>query len=347
MTQRTLKILFLGGGSIGAIYAFLLSRQNCTITIVVRSSFPVVSRHGYKLTSTTFGNTIYIPYRVISSPLDLSGDEIYDYIFITTKASSSSLPLQGYPVSPATTIVLIQNGIGVEAAYKAAYPDTPLLSGVAYIIASQPSPGEILQSGSVMSLHLGAFPPSSELQEHKDIVSRLTAAGLQTHLHPSILPQRWKKLLFNSCYATICAVTGLGTLAVAQMPGGLEMLLALGHEIRETAGAAGECEMSVEEIEEFFEVQTKGLDIVPSMLQDAQKGQEMEVEVLVRNVVKIAEKWGVEVPRLRAVCTILGGMNERFRMEREKKLLDGEGFRCGGGGGGGGGRLQAKLVIGC
>ncbi|KAF8246263.1 2-dehydropantoate 2-reductase [Wilcoxina mikolae CBS 423.85] len=322
MTQRTLNILFLGGGSIGAIYAFLLSHQNCTITIAVRSSFPVVSSHGYKLTSTTFGNTIYIPHRVISSPLDLSSDEIYDYIFITTKASSPSLPLQGYPVSPATTIVLIQNGIGVEAAYKAAYPDTPLLSGVAYIIASQPSPGEILQSGDAMSLHLGAFPPSSTgLQEHKDIVSRLTAAGLQTTLHPSILPHRWKKLLFNSCYATACAATGLGTLSVAQIPGGLELLLALGHEIRETAGAAGECKMTPEEVEEFFRIQTKGLDMVPSMLQDAQKGREMEVEALVGNVVRIAERWGVEVPRLRAVYTVLSGMNERFRMEREKKLL--------------------------
>jgi 2-dehydropantoate 2-reductase len=170
---------------------------------------------------------------------------------------------------------------------------------VAYIIASQPSPGEILQTGDTMSLLLGHYPPSPPGGEHTDLISRLNAANMPTQMVHNIQHSRWTKLLINGCYATVCAATGLSTLAVAEAPGGMELLLALGHEIRETAAAADGCEMSVQEVEGFFREKMRGLDLVPSMLQDARRGVGMEVEALCGNIVRIAERCGVQTPRLR------------------------------------------------
>lgn len=82
----------------------------------MRSTFPTVSKSGYKITSTRFGNSVYRPHRVIASPADLDSNEIFNYIFVTTKATTGELPLKGYPVSAATTIILVQNGIGKSPA---------------------------------------------------------------------------------------------------------------------------------------------------------------------------------------------------------------------------------------
>lgn len=287
------------------------------MTIATRSNYAIVSEEGYNIRSNLFESTRYTPHLVVNSPSQLAPDDEFDYIFVPTKAiASSKLPLDGYPVSrDRTTIVLVQNGIGIEEAYAAAYPGVRLLSGVAYIIASQPAPGLIVQEGEVMRLLLGPYPPSPEEAEgEEEIVQRMNAARVPTVFYRDIQPQRWKKLLFNGCYATVCAATGLSTMGAWSMPGGRELITSLGHEIRRTAAAAAavattvaaaaEAPMTEQEVDSFFEGLSEGreLDLVPSMLQDAQKGIEMETDVLCGNINRIAEQHGVDTPRMRCVC---------------------------------------------
>ncbi|KAI5815574.1 ketopantoate reductase PanE/ApbA C terminal-domain-containing protein [Pyronema omphalodes] len=319
--DRELNILFLGGGSIGAIYASCLSRFNCRITIAVRSTYPIVSSHGYNITSSIFGNHQYLPYRVISQPCEVSPSEVFDYIIITTKATSTgqSLPLSGYPVSPHTTLLLIQNGIGVETPYHEAYPENSLLTGVAYIIASQPAPGNILQTGDNMHLLLGHYPPrKTHDPRHDPLIERFNAAKCTATIKGDIQLERWRKLLFNGCFATVCAATGLNTGPAIKHAGGL--IRELGHEIAAVAKAEG-YEITREEVEGFFDGMWH-LDMAPSMLQDCRKGLEMETEVLCGNMVRIAEKHGVQVHRMRTMYMILEGINIRFRLEKEKERAE-------------------------
>ncbi|KAI5784059.1 ketopantoate reductase PanE/ApbA C terminal-domain-containing protein [Pyronema domesticum] len=317
--DRELNILFLGGGSIGAIYASCLSRFNCRITIAVRSTYPIVSSRGYNITSSVFGNHTFKPARVISGPSDLSPSEVFDYIIITTKATPGHIPLIGYPVSPNTTLILIQNGIGVEAPYLEAYPQNALITGVAYIIASQPSPGDILQTGENMHLLFGHYP-GREIDDpiHHPLIERFNASGCTTTLKGDIQLERWRKLLFNGCFATVCAATGLNTGPAIKHAGAL--IRELGHEIAAVAKAEGYI-ITAEEVEGFFDGMWH-LDMAPSMLQDCRKRIDMETEVLCGNMVKIAEKHGVEVHRMRTMYMILEGINIRFRLEREKERAE-------------------------
>lgn len=305
--------------ALGAIYASILSKHSCTITIAVRSTFPTISTSGYTITSTLFGTSTYHPHLVISTPTSLPPTEIFDYIFVTTKATifdPARLPLLGYPVAPSTTIVLIQNGIGIEDPYAKAYPANKIVSAVAYIAASQPASGEVSQTGESMKLILGPFPANGTTDPI--LLARFNAAGVHTTWTASIQQRRWRKLLFNGCYSTVCAATGLPTLAAAETVGGRELMIALGLEIAAVAEAVG-CELGKEEVEGFFEGK-RGLDMVPSMLQDARRGVEMEVEAVAGNVVGLAREKGVDVPRLEAIVAVLRGVNERFRRERAVKV---------------------------
>lgn len=285
------------------------------MTIATRSNYAIVSGGGYNIRSHLFESTTYTPHLVVNSPSQLAPDDEFDYIFVTTKvAPSRKLPLDGYPISrDRTTIVLVQNGIGIEEAYATAYPGVRLLSGVAYIIASQPAPGLIVQEGESMRLFLGPYPPSlGEAKGGEEIVQRMNAARVPTVFHRDIQPQRWKKLLFNGCYSTVCAATGLSSMGAWSMPGGKELIMSLGHEIRRTAAAAAaataattttaaEVPITEQEVDSFFEElsEKRKLDTVPSMLQDAQKGIEMEADALCGNICRIAEQHGVDTPRMR------------------------------------------------
>ncbi|KAI5843653.1 6-phosphogluconate dehydrogenase [Tricharina praecox] len=314
-----LNILFLGGGSIGAIYAFLLSRspRGHTITVAVRSAYPIVSTVGYSISSVLLGEHTYLPSRVISSPSQLAPSEAFDYIFITTKATSGPLPLHGYPLSASTTIVLIQNGIGIEEPYVAAFPGVPIVSGVAYIAAAQPSPGRIVQSTVSMSLQVGVYPARGGAGEEDlgALVGTLNAAGIACVALQDLQGARWRKLLFNACYATVCAVTGLDTHEAMAVSGAL--ITGLAEEVRLAANAAGTV-MKREEVDRFFN-KTEGLKMVPSMLQDRIAGREMEVRALCGNVVAIAREFGVVVPKMEAVWEALKGINRLLELERAGK----------------------------
>jgi 2-dehydropantoate 2-reductase len=228
-------------------------------------------------------------------------DASFDYIFVTTKATGSALPLEGYPVGPSTTIVLIQNGIGVEQPYQDAYPDNTIVSGVAYIAASQPDPARIVQiiASVPMSIQLGLFPAAApeSCSALVTLLERLNAARIPSTPTHNIQELRWTKLLFNGAVATTCAATGLNTAAAMVSPGVKELILGLMEEIRQTAVASG-CHMTPESVQAFFH-RLNGMDMAPSMLQDCRKGIEMEVEVLCGNVWRAAEKVGVSTPRIR------------------------------------------------
>lgn len=49
-------------------------------------------------------------------------------------------------VSENTTIVIIQNGVGVDIEFRKRFPKNPILSGVTWVSASQPSTGVVVVS---------------------------------------------------------------------------------------------------------------------------------------------------------------------------------------------------------
>lgn len=146
--------------------------------------------------------------------------------------------------------------------------------------------------------------------------------------------ERWRKLGWNGSWNVLCAVTGLDTQEyIASSVEAVGLVREVIGEIARTANASG-VKIDGEALEELQVGRTcRGPSIVPSMLQDARNGVEMEVEALCGNVWRIADRCGVEVPRIkysfsdslvliigvvlmwecRSLYTILAAMNWRFK----------------------------------
>lgn len=297
----------------GAIYSYLLSISPLAkvhTTIVCRSNYPTVSTAGFTLRSALWGNHTFQPTKVYSSLDQIEDTSIYDYVVDTTKSRPDAFiggkpPLARLsPSLPETTpIIIIQNGMNIEEPYHLAFPKNPIASGVLYITISQPAPGEIRQEGKVNHLRIGPDHPLPEKEQEKiqffgDV---LGASSCKVTVHKDIRCERWRKVAWNGSWNTICAVTGLDTQSfIKSSPQAKELVINLLREIVITAEALG---VKMDPIDSLIKDHVgwtiKAPPIVPSMLQDARKGAQMESEVLCGNIWRAAEKVGVETPNIK------------------------------------------------
>jgi 2-dehydropantoate 2-reductase len=105
--------------------------------------------------------------------------------------------------------------------------------------------------------------------------------------------------MWNGTFNCICAITGLDTHGAIFASQASEIFIS--EVLKELfAAACGTLGRKLDdEMRDYALPLTKKLSpIVPSMLQDARKNAEMEVEALCGNIWRAAEAHGVETPRI-------------------------------------------------
>jgi 2-dehydropantoate 2-reductase len=148
-----------------------------------------------------------------------------------------SLPtlLEPFVTPKFTTIVLIQNGIGIEDQVAERWPDNTIISCIVRIIvpyhsgdcvlmthflqtwvgASQPQPG-IIEHSNGLETTLGLFDPpkrSVAFDGHQqenliNLVKMLQAGGADVHEKEDIQTERWKKVIWYGPFLiTLCRFT--------------------------------------------------------------------------------------------------------------------------------------------
>ncbi|KAI5794306.1 ketopantoate reductase PanE/ApbA C terminal-domain-containing protein [Peziza echinospora] len=334
--QKPVEVLTYGGGSMGALYSFILARNSIrpvNITIKCRGNYSQVLASGYTITSDLLGTHNFRPHRVVRHTSELlSPNPVteYDYIFVSTKATipGGKVDIPPSLVTPGkTSIVLLQNGVGIEEPYKVAFPDTPIISVICYVSVLQPSPSEIRHVGSVDMVVCGLYPPppptpttakeTSDMEKLTHLTEIWSDGGCNAIVAPNIISERWRKTVWNGCWNVICVLTGLDTHSVIESSKYSEELvksvtLEIVRTARRVLGIDGvdgnEIPGIDEDLKKTWDVEERvGMNlslaaqtvpITPSMLQDARKGIEMEVEVLCGNIVREAQKHGVDTPIL-------------------------------------------------
>lgn len=328
------KILIFGAGSIGGAYAVILSRavSAADITLICRSNFDAVAANGITLHSTlpAWGRDLHAKPNVAKSVADAVQTNLgapFDYIIVTSKAlpTTPSTPELIQPaVTPGTTIVLIQNGINIEAPFAALFPENPILSAVAYLPTTQVQPG-VIEHSEVERLHIGTYPAQSPAA-HKDtaraFADLLTRAGASSKVHDDVQAERWSKLLVNAAWNSICALTRcrdrqlleIGTQSGEYVGFVSSVML----EIAATAqayGYEGVNETLVDsQLTRATSRQLPGIQ--PSMMADALGGRNMEVEAIVGNTVRLAREKGVSTPMLQTIYFLVAGLDRSFSLAK-------------------------------
>lgn len=298
------EIILFGSGAVGTIYLYLLSKVSST-TAICRSNYDIAKKDGFILNSSIFGQGIkFEPHVVRSCEEAASGaKKPYDYIIVCSKAIPGVTPQLIAPAitSTHTVIVLVQNGVGIEEEYLAAFPENPIISTVVYLPATQRPAGTVTH-GEIEKMQLGSYPSTASNEYAESFAKLLQSAGATAEFYDDVQPKRWTKLLINASWNPICALAmSKDTEVLAASQEATQVLYAVMMEIRDIAAACG-YEITKEEVEyQLGRAQARiPLDagIEPSMLQDVQSGRQIEVEAIVGNAVRMGKERDVACVRL-------------------------------------------------
>ncbi|RPA75905.1 hypothetical protein BJ508DRAFT_242885 [Ascobolus immersus RN42] len=369
LPDKKTRVLIYGVGAVGAIYAslFLAHPEKYHVTLLARSNHTALSTNGITITSVgRFGwnNSVFRPnggvYDSFDSLKNSADYQPYDILLITTKWQpylAASVPKD--VVKDDGLCVLIQNGVGIEESFFQHFngfpstevtadhqPRVHLISGVIYIIASQPSPGVFLHGADREFIYFGLYPeppmdpkhwgdevppsdtyiPSLPLTEStpeplRRAIETFLSIGSDARLPPSLQTERWRKCVWNGTFNVMCALTGLDSKGVlAQGPSMESTLRRLGKEIEVVAKAIGV--HTYDAVEEAVINDARRLPgFEPSMLQDVRAGREMEVEGFCGNVVRLGKGKGVEVGVMESMYVLLTAMNQKFIEKRKQSGL--------------------------
>lgn len=133
------KVLIFGAGGVGCIYGYILDRGGAKVTAVCRTNYEAAKADGIWIRSKLWGNVHYRP-AVVLAVTEAKGP--FDFVLVCSKAFPGTSKMIEAAVSERTTIVLAQNGIGIEEEYAELYPNNTIISGVVWLPTTQVEPGK-------------------------------------------------------------------------------------------------------------------------------------------------------------------------------------------------------------
>ena len=321
------EILVVGAGAVGAFYASRLAQALETrVSVLCRSNYAAVKAAGFAVSSPQFGDYAFVPSHTFGHVDEARKSEVrWDCIVVSTKAlpdvRDDSALLEGL-VHETTAIVLIQNGLGVEAPYAERFPGVVICSAVAVISAAQPSPGRI-QHNRWTRIHVGPWLPHRDtggvrdgdaavVAKSEDFVRRLRAGGItdaEACDHANLQLVRWHKIATNASMNPSSVLTSCTP--NSDMVQDAELCHHLKGVMNEVLAAAPKVLgrpfpthfATAEQLLKSTKKNTSGSK--PSMAIDWEQGKRMELEVILGNPLRIARARGIEMPRLQSLYALL------------------------------------------
>lgn len=324
--------LIVGAGAIGLNYGFKLKTLGSAIRVglLARSNFQALKEQGYAIIN--YPNApdrkpdVFKP--DVLYPFDgRNAEEKFDYIIVTTKslAIKAVTGLEKY-AKPDTLLLLAQNGVDIEEPYLRQYPKLSIASAVVRCALAQETPTSSSDYAGFISLSVGLVRPDQKqgrqaFAKLQQLLKMSKDGGFtEAKVVEDVVASRWEKTLWNGSFNSLAAISNLNT--TEMLEAGLEDAVRLvGNEIYNVGvRAIGQDRMcppdSVEKAISYSKLKAfQGF--LPSTLQDVRKGKPIEFEALTGNVVRAADRLGVEVPNLKLIYMMLKAVN--YRLEREEK----------------------------
>ncbi|EPE27589.1 6-phosphogluconate dehydrogenase C-terminal [Glarea lozoyensis ATCC 20868] len=324
----TVNILIVGAGAVGAFYGSRLAvAPNTEVSVICRSNYKAVSEAGFSVTSPKYGSYTFAPHRTFANPREAIESKIsWDYVLVSTKAlpdvSDDSEILEGLLDTRRTSIVLVQNGLGVEDPYTSRFPGVTILSAVTIVSAAQTEPG-VIKHNRWTRISVGPYLPGTTeesttkshqqaINSNQTFVELLRAGGIadaDAYSHSKLQMVRWHKIAINaSMNPSAVLSSGTTNQAMSSDPELFRHLQGVMEEVLSTApkvlGTPLPSEFATPEAI-LNSTKKNNSGSKPSMLLDWEQGKRMELEVILGNPIRIARAHGLEMPRLQSLYALL------------------------------------------
>lgn len=295
------------------------------VTSVLRSDYDKVVKDGFTIDSCDYGHiecfrTTNIA-KSVSDACENHGP--FEYVVLVTKCVpdvTNMVEIIAPAVTEESTVVLIQNGIGIETGFKQKFPGHTILSGVS-MIGSANRGAQISHEVSDF-VKIGVFYNPTLPKEKQDAVCKkfidiYDNDKIECTFDEDVKFSRWRKLVYNSCLNPVSALVDLDVGRIELFGGDGGLIEQLMNEILAIAKSDG-----VDLPEDVIEFMIRSDDpnyYKPSMQVDVEKGNYLEIEVIIGNPLRIAKKNGVSTPALSVIYELLKLV--QCRIKEQKGLI--------------------------
>jgi 2-dehydropantoate 2-reductase len=304
-----MRFLVLGAGSLGSFFGTMLREGGADVSFLVRP------KRAAELAE--IGLVINLPARQIRQQVRtlLAGqiEDHYDIVLLACKSYDLESAMEA--VAPAlgdgSAVLPVLNGINHITALTERFGRERVLGGLSNVAAARSPEGEVNRlpgtAGTTIFGELtGAYTARCEA-----IHRAFTAGGVPSQISDQIIADMWLKLCGFAAIATIATLTRARAGDIAAAPASSGFVTSVAEECARVTAAEGYPPPvpMTKAIHHLFA--QPGSNYSPSILRDLEQGRPTEAEDTIGELVRRADRRGLDVPLLRAALCNLQVHNVR------------------------------------
>lgn len=288
-----MKYAIIGSGAIGGFYGAKLARSGQEVHFLFHKDYEYVKQHGLQVDSCD-GSFHLDSVNAYNKTTDMPQ---CDVVLVGLKTINNHLLPSLLPplLHERTVVVLIQNGIGVEADVQQLFPNTALIAGLAFICSAKTEPGRVNHQ-CYGSINLGNYSCKDEGLVSQ-IMADFTHAGIQVAL-VDYDEARWKKAVWNMPFNGMTVALNTRTDLLLKNPATRQLIYDQMMEVVNTARHLGINGLDESFVKKMIQMTDDMTPYSPSMKLDYDFLRPMEIRYLYTRPLEIARAAGFPMPKL-------------------------------------------------
>ena len=283
----------IGVGAIGGYYGSKLAYSGQEVHFLLHSDYEFVKEHGMQVDSCD-GSFHLDHVNVYHNP---EGMPKCDVVIVGLKTTNNHLLPELLPplLHEHTAVILIQNGLGVEADVQQMFPDVQLIAGLAFICSAKTEPGRVNHQcyGSINLANYSCKDGSL----FNNILKNFTDAGIMAASVPYD-EARWKKAVWNMPFNGMTVALNTRTDLLLKNPATRQLIRDLMMEVVGASRALGISGVDEAFVEKMIQMTDEMTPYSPSMKLDFDFHRPMEIHYLYTRPIEIARAAGYRMSKL-------------------------------------------------
>ena len=295
-----LKYGIIGVGAIGGFYGGRLAKAGCDVHFLFHSEYNHVKNNGFQVDSVD-GDFHLSDLAIYVDSVDMPK---CDVVLVSLKSTQNHLlPTLLKPIlHDSSMVILIQNGLGLEAELAQSFPNTTIVGGMAFICSSRIAPGHI-QHKDYGALNIGFYQHRND-EVLTQFLDDCSVANLTVTVADDLYSSRWKKLVWNIPYNGLTVVLNATTEQIMKTPSSRQLVKDMMLEVRAAALANGAV-MDESFVDDMLKMTDEMNPYSPSMKLDWEHQRPMELKSIYENPIKEALKVNCPMKKVEALFQIL------------------------------------------
>ena len=319
-----MRYLIYGAGAVGGFIGGLLTAAGHNVTLVTRGAHrEAMAARGLVLRERVSGHV-----ETIAVDAVLPGEEKppYDVVYVTLKSHqiAGSADHIASLCAKDGFYVFVQNGLpwwyfdriasphsgtrlktlDPDGTLGRVFPVETIVGSVIFKPLDLVEPGTISHAHAASDRLVVGEVDNSITPRLETVAADLGPAGFRTEISNDIRKAKWTKLLSNSVWNPLCALTQARANQIASYPPSRDLAIAMMKETLAVATAAGATLDA--KPEKIVDDMAKRTAPISSTLADVRAGRQLELDALSRAIIEIGQLTGVPTPCLKTVAACAG-----------------------------------------